>query len=160
MVISREHSLHVLAGLVPLVYSLPSSQEGVLLVLARLLARAKATRSNTMTARAEAKPPQEAHDLLHSAAVTGDANGLQRALKRWPLDVRQVAVANLTRTRTLALTIAPILTLALTLSRWPWRTPSSSTSRAASPAGPTGSPPRPSSRRRRAATPRACTALS
>ena len=100
MVISREHSLHVLAGLVPLVYSLPSSQEGVLLVLARLLARAKATRSNTMTARAEAKPPQEAHDLLHSAAVTGDANGLQRALKRWPLDVRQVAVANLTLTRT------------------------------------------------------------
>ena len=47
-----------------------------------------------MGARAEAKPPQEAHDLLHSAAVTGDANGLQRALKRWPLDVRQVAVAN------------------------------------------------------------------
>ena len=47
-----------------------------------------------MSARAEAKPPQEAHDLLHSAAVMGDANGLQRALKRWPLNVRQVAVAN------------------------------------------------------------------
>ena len=72
-----------------------------------------------MSARAEATPPQEAHDLLHSAAVvTGDANGLQRALKRWPLDVRQVAVANLTRTRarTLALILALTLTLALTLS--------------------------------------------
>ena len=74
----------------------------------------QAASSNTMSARAEAKPPQEAHDLLHSAAVTGDANGLQRALKRWPLDVRQVAVANLTRTRarTLALTLALTLTLA------------------------------------------------
>ena len=47
-----------------------------------------------MSARAEAKPPQEAHDFLHTSAVTGDANGLQRALKRWPLDVRQVAMAN------------------------------------------------------------------
>ena len=71
---------------------------------ARLAAEAEArakteaqaqARAKAAAARAESKPPQDAHDALHWAAAKGNATELKhRALKRWPLDVRQVAVTS------------------------------------------------------------------
>ena len=71
---------------------------------ARLAAEAEArakteaqaqAKAKAAAARAEAKPPQDAHDALHWAAAKGNATELKhRALKRWPLDVRQVAVTS------------------------------------------------------------------
>jgi ankyrin repeat protein len=58
-------------------------------------ARAKAEAQAQAKAKAaEAKPPLDSHDALHWAAASGSAAELRRALKRWPMDVRQVAVTN------------------------------------------------------------------